>query len=319
MKFLRQLFGRGSNTTQFMVAINGELCQVLPAQNIGNSAQLHVAAGQNALLFNGDRRSTIFPAGEHLLETQDIRHVLDGGQANILFLQIAPPVKRAWQLTLHPEGNEEALALSGYYTAAIDDTRLFTTALLKSGRLPDSRQVDNWLHHHIRKIFAEQRIPAADIREHTGKLSVFLHDALIPYLLDCGIRLQNFSLQLHEDKTSATETAQILPPATAQEPVIPALAPHKQETPSTTTSAQPESDLPAALDNTDEENILIAAPQPPAAKIFYRLEKGEQVGPYSVDEINAFIQEGKIRRHDLLWHQGMRSWQRAADFPTLNW
>lgn len=316
MKFLRQLFGRGSNTNLFMAAANGELCQVLPAQNIGNTAQLQVAAGQNALLFNGDRRSAIFPAGEHLLEAQDIRYVLDGGQANILFLQIAPPVKRVWQLALRPEGSEEALVLSGYYTAAIDDTRLFTTALLKSGKLPDSRQVDNWLHHHIRKIFAEQHIPAADIREHTDKLSVFLHDALIPYLLDCGIRLQNFSLQLQEESAPAAAQASSV---AAQEPVIPALVPHKQEEIPSATHSQPESAHAIAVDDADEEDILIATPQRPAAKIFYRLEKGEQVGPYSVDEINAFIQEGKIRPHDLLWHQGMRSWQRAADFSTLNW
>ncbi|MDO4776743.1 MAG: DUF4339 domain-containing protein [Cardiobacteriaceae bacterium] len=318
MKFLRQLFGRGNNPNLFMAAANGELCQVLPAQNIGSAAQLQVAAGQNALLFNGDRRSTIFPAGDHLLEAQDIRHVLDGGQANILFLQITPPVKRAWQLALRPEGSEEALALSGHYTAAIDDTRLFTTALLKSGKLPDSRQVDHWLHHYIRKIFAEQRIPAADIREHTDRLSTFLHDALIPYLLDCGIRLQNFSLRLHEDSAPAAETAQPSP-AAAQEPVIPALVAHQQEEIPSATHSQPESAPVATTDDADETDILIAAPQRPAAKIFYRLEKGEQVGPYSVDEINALIQEGKIRRHDLLWHQGMRNWQRAADFPTLNW
>lgn len=314
MKFLRQLFARASSDNVFAAPANGELCQVLPAQHIGNSAQLQVAAGQNALLFNGDKRSAIFPAGDHLLEVQDIRPILDGGQANILFLQIAPPVKREWRLALRPEDSTEPLALFGHYTAAIDDTRLFATALLKSGKLPDSRQVDHWLAHHLRKIFAEQRIPAVDIREQTGRLATFLHDALIPYLLDCGIRLQNFSLHLHEANAASVQEPQ---GTAAREPVIPALLPRQQETPA---SASPEEREPVIVaEDTGEEDAMIAAPQRPAAKIFYRLEKGEQVGPYSVDEINALIQEGKIRRHDLLWHQGMRNWQRADAFPALNW
>lgn len=318
MKFLRQLFGRNDHAHTLSAPVNGELCQVLAAQSIGHDVQLHVAAGQNALLFNHDKRSAVFPSGEHLLEAHEIRHILDGGQANILFLQISPPVKREWRLALRAEDSAEPLALFGHYTAAIDDTRLFVSAILQSGKMPDSRVVDNWVQQHLRKIFAEQRIPVQDIREHTGKLGAFLHDALIPYLLDCGIRLQNFSFHLHDTAPPATQDAP--PPAEAlneaaapapSEPVIPALAASDRsavalEEPAATAHITPPSE-PAAPKRHD------------APKIFYRLEKGEQVGPYSVDEINAFIEEGKVRRHDLLWHQGMRNWQRAGDFPTLNW
>lgn len=323
MKFLRQLFGRPGNDNILAAPANGELCQVLPAQHIGNNAQLHVAAGQNALLFNGDKRSTIFPPGEHPLEAQDIRHVLDGGQANILFLQIAPPLKREWRLALRPEGSDQPLALTGHYTAAIDDTRLFTTALLKSGKLPTSQQVDHWLHYHLRKIFAEQRIPASDIREQTGRLATFLHDALIPHLLDCGIRLQNFSLQLYGEDPAPAAAKAPEPPLTiaAQAPVAtpitePVQAPVQALAATDATEAAIIPGNPA--DDDDAAQLPPATPRP-APKIFYRLAGGEQVGPYSVDDINALIADGKIRRHDLLWHQGMRNWQRADAFPTLNW
>ena len=151
MKFLRQLFGRDSNPAILAAPVNGELCQVLTAQAIGSNAQLHVETGQNALVFNGERRSSIYPTGEHPLEAQDMRGIVDGGEANILFLQIAPPVKRAWQTIYRPD-NKQPLILSGHYTAAIDDTRLLVAALLDGGNMPDSRTIDGWLHQYIRKI-----------------------------------------------------------------------------------------------------------------------------------------------------------------------
>lgn len=345
MKFLRQLFGRDSNPAILAAPVNGELCQVLTAQAIGSNAQLHVETGQNALVFNGERRSSIYPTGEHPLEAQDMRGIVDGGEANILFLQIAPPVKRAWQTIYRPD-NKQPLILSGHYTAAIDDTRLLVAALLDGGNMPDSRTIDGWLHQYIRKILHDQRVPAADIEQHTDRLAVFLHDALIPFLLDHGIRLQNFSLQAEDPAQNASGAPRPAASPSAAPPTTPKRSIPPQQFPARTAPAMTPSlalqaalaagkpqpapapapvSEPAASDAPPNSDYLTDdTPSRPAAisappKIFYRFEKGEQVGPYNIDELNHMISEGKIRKNDLLWHQGLKNWQRASDFSGLQW
>lgn len=350
MKFLRQLLGRDSNPAILAAPVSGELCQVLPAQSLGSNAQLYVETGQNALIFNGEKRSNLYPTGEHRLDAQELRGIVDGGEANVLFLQIAPPVKRAWQTAYRPDGGQP-LILSGHYTAAVEDARLLTAALLDGGNMPDNRVIDAWLHQYIRRILTDQRVPAADFQAHTGKLAVFLHDALIPFLLDHGIRLQNFSLDVENpaqgtvSKSAAVShpaatpkrsippqqfparTAPAMTPSLALQAALAAGKPQPQPAPPPDTSPQA-----AALDTRDEAPVFagsddnadadtfevpIGKASPP--KIFYRLEKGEQVGPYNIDELNHMIAQGKIRPSDLLWHQGLKSWQRAADFSGLQW
>ena len=330
MKFLRQLFARNSQPVILAAPPNGDLCQVLAAQAIPPGSLLQVATGQNALLFNGSMRSTIYPSGQHLLDAQDLRGILDGGEANVLFLQTAPPVKRAWQTIFRAENNQP-LVLSGHYTAALDDTRHFIAALLDGGKMPDNRHIDGWLHQYIRKILADQRVPARDIIEHTDRLAVFLHDALIPFLLDHGIRLQNFSLRL-EDDTPPMPAPKAAPADIPQEQQHE--RPHEPQliVPMPAAAVAAETPPPPASSQPDASPALMAMPSPvvadplpepiaqaPAPKIFYRLERGQQVGPYNVDDIRRLIEAGTIRRHDLLWHQGMKSWQKASEFSVFKW
>lgn len=340
MKFLRQLFGRDSHNAVLGAAVNGELCRVLTAQPIGSQTRLQVETGQNAVIFNGDKRSGIYPVGEHLLQAQDIRGVVDGGEANILFLQTAPPVKRAFQTAYRPE-NGQPLILSGHYTAAVDDVRLLVNHLLAGGNLPDNRMVDSWIHQYVRRILTDQRIPPRDFLEHTGKLAVFLHDALIPYLLDYGIRLQNFTLAVEDPTQTAGQAAsqpsappkRSVPPQEFPARTAPAMTPslalqaalaagRPQPTPEPPAKHAPPAESPYAVNDSatdDNDGLASVFDKSAPPKIFYRLEKGEQVGPYNIDELNNLIEQGKIRPTDLLWHQGLKGWQRAAEFSGLHW
>lgn len=321
MNFLRQLFARDRQPVTLAAPGSGELCQVLAAQAIPPGSLLSVASGQNALLFNGTNRSTIYPSGEHPLDIQELRGIVDGGEANILFLQITPPVKRSWQVIYRAEGHPPMI-LAGDYTAAIDDTRHFVAALLDDGTIPESRQIDSWLNQYIRQILKDQRVPGEDVFAHTDRLTVFLHDALIPFLLDHGIRLQHFTLHLEDNNppSAAAPVAQPVAPV-QEERKIPENTDTAVEPVITIARAEPAPratppNIPAPPAPAPQPEVIIKTPAP---KIFYRLQRGEQVGPYSVDDIKRLIEAGDIRKNDLLWHQGMKSWQKASEFSVFEW
>jgi hypothetical protein len=41
----------------------------------------------------------------------------------------------------------------------------------------------------------------------------------------------------------------------------------------------------------------------------YLHQNGEQVGPYTVDQITSMIQSGALTRDDIVWHEGLSEWQ----------
>lgn len=55
---------------------------------------------------------------------------------------------------------------------------------------------------------------------------------------------------------------------------------------------------------------------------WYFVKDGMQQGPVSDDQIRRMAQDGSLRREDLVWREGMASWQSAADagigFPVAS-
>lgn len=48
-------------------------------------------------------------------------------------------------------------------------------------------------------------------------------------------------------------------------------------------------------------------------------QNGEQVGPYTEDQISSMIQSGELTRDDIVWHEGLSEWQplhAVFDLPT---
>ena len=41
-------------------------------------------------------------------------------------------------------------------------------------------------------------------------------------------------------------------------------------------------------------------------------------GPYSIDEIRDFVNEGKIKDETLVWHTGEANWKAWKDFPEAS-
>jgi hypothetical protein len=58
-------------------------------------------------------------------------------------------------------------------------------------------------------------------------------------------------------------------------------------------------------------------PQSPPSILYYAALEGKQAGPFSETEIVRLINDKKINRETLVWHQGMSAWKRAEDVPEV--
>ncbi len=55
----------------------------------------------------------------------------------------------------------------------------------------------------------------------------------------------------------------------------------------------------------------------PFEKLYYIAKDKNPDGPYSIDEVEKLIKEGKIKRDTLMWSSGMDSWKDANSFEEL--
>lgn len=51
--------------------------------------------------------------------------------------------------------------------------------------------------------------------------------------------------------------------------------------------------------------------------MWYFIRDGEQLGPVPEEQMRAMIQEGSLKRDDLVWREGMIAWQVASEVPEL--
>jgi hypothetical protein len=45
---------------------------------------------------------------------------------------------------------------------------------------------------------------------------------------------------------------------------------------------------------------------------------GQQYGPISVEQLAAWIQQGRVERDDMVWRKGMAEWQKAGSVAELS-
>ena len=62
-----------------------------------------------------------------------------------------------------------------------------------------------------------------------------------------------------------------------------------------------------------------AMPNPamPPSHLYYLALEGKQAGPFSETEIVRLVNEKRITKDTLVWHQGMPAWKRAEDLPEM--
>ena len=55
----------------------------------------------------------------------------------------------------------------------------------------------------------------------------------------------------------------------------------------------------------------------PPSHLYYVALEGRQAGPFSETEIVRLVNEKRINKDTLVWHQGMPAWKRAEDLPEM--
>lgn len=68
------------------------------------------------------------------------------------------------------------------------------------------------------------------------------------------------------------------------------------------------------------QTMAESPPQNPSTgpqRLYYASLDGKQAGPFSETEIVRLINDKKITRETLVWHQGMNQWKPAGDVPEI--
>jgi len=53
------------------------------------------------------------------------------------------------------------------------------------------------------------------------------------------------------------------------------------------------------------------------ARLYYAALEGKQAGPFSETEIVRLINDRRVTKDSLVWHQGMTEWKKAEDVPEI--
>ena len=67
-------------------------------------------------------------------------------------------------------------------------------------------------------------------------------------------------------------------------------------------------------------NVMAETPPPPASgpeRLYYAAIDGRQAGPFTETELVRLINEKRIVKETLVWHQGMNQWKPAQDVPEI--
>ena len=59
------------------------------------------------------------------------------------------------------------------------------------------------------------------------------------------------------------------------------------------------------------------APNQGPSRLYYAALEGKQAGPFSETEIVRLINDKKIVKETLIWHQGLSAWKPAEDVPEI--
>lgn len=266
-----------------------------------------IPQGQHAALYQANHGAKLYPAGSHPLAEDTLKR---DEPLHAVFLRSGGACKGRWSLN-HQDHEHIPLALSGEYTLLIESPQRLAQACISMDTFNDDGDFGQWLADSIAHILKTQRIPARDINAENERFAGFLRDALTLSLRPRGLALKDLSLDIHSVDKHANAPRQ----TTASE-VSAAQQPTAQEK-----QPQQETDPTKASTTEAAENVthLVIARGKQPEKLYYYVRNGVQLGPFARDDIQQKIQQGDIRKHDLLWQKGMTSWKQAADFNDFHW
>lgn len=66
------------------------------------------------------------------------------------------------------------------------------------------------------------------------------------------------------------------------------------------------------------QNQQTAVPPPPPVTVFFIYVNNKQEGPFNLEQIRTFIQNGQLIKETLIWKEGMSQWDKAGNVSELN-
>lgn len=294
-KKFQQIFSHVTTTTPYAFTLGEqEICVLSEPITPSGGSRLIVHAGQTATLIKDVPpfdMGIIYTTGEYTLKEHDVTFLGKHAKVRLLILKIAPPTTLDWSVSITLKDSQHALPLKGHYTLAIDNPKQLLHSFVQNNIAPTTDNIKQWIELILKEIIQSQSISSEDINQYHQRFEQFLTDAANPILFERGLILRTVHLKsssTHEENNQQnTQISQVTP---------------DKKTPSPNVAPSP-----------------LTPPIDQAPKIYYRVDKGQQIGPLSMIEVQQLINEGQLKRHDLLWKKGSGSWQRAEQFKTFNW
>lgn len=281
MSFLNKFFAHSSNQIAAPQLPEQQCLTVTELHKIAAGDRLLVPKDQMAFLLQKKQSSHLFIGGEHVIHKTDLQLFHHQQPLYLINFRCHTPSRNVWHYPRYtlPEA-ALTLALEGNYEFTITAPAAFCEFFRDLSYLSGMDAINDFIARAVVDILRAQKVPAEDIKKHAVGLGQFLTESLMRTLNAQGIQINALTI-------AAEETA---PLPLSAEPS--AHSPEKNAV---------KKNEPAPVHHASSSTL-------PTRREFFRVQNGEQIGPFSMAELEAGLNNGSIDERDLIWKKGMRQW-----------
>ncbi|MER3417306.1 MAG: antifreeze protein [Gemmataceae bacterium] len=305
-------------------------------------AQLVVREGQVAVFVNEGQLADQFGPGTYTLETRNlpVLSTLRGWKygfnspfkAEVYFISMRQWTDLKWGtqnpiLTRDPEFGPVRIRAFGTYAMRVQDPATFLRQLVVTDPSFETFEITKHLRNIIVSRFADalaqMRMPILDLAgnyEHLGQRAL---ERIRPDLEQMGLALTQF---LVENISLPPEVEEVLDKRTrmgvlgdlqryAQYQTAEAIG-EAARNPSGLAGMGAGIGAGAAIGQQMAAHLAGPGTAPPAMH-YYLIVNGQQVGPYTLQEVTAQVQRGAVSGATPVWRQGMANWAAASSVAEL--
>lgn len=306
-------------------------------------AKLIVREGQSAVFVNLGELADVFQPGTFTLETPNIpilsklqnwKHGFESPfKAEVYFVSTRQFTDQKWGtknpvMLRDPEFGPVRLRSFGTYAVRVSDPAAFIREIVGTNgyfSINDmAGQLRNMVVSRYTDLLGESKIPVLDLAANYDELGKFVRDKLAPEFAAYGLEL---TTMLVENISLPPEVEEALDKRTSMG-VIGDLSKYTQyqaaeamekaaENSDGTASGGIGMGMGFAIANQMGQAMTggqQATPPPlPNTTVFHVAIDGKQAGPFSMDQLQGLVNEGKLLSGSLVWKPGMANWQQASE------
>jgi membrane protease subunit (stomatin/prohibitin family) len=305
-------------------------------------AKLTVRESQVAIFVNEGEIADILSPGIYELETKNLPILTklqhwDHGfnspfKAEVYFVSTKRFTDLKWGtknpiMLRDPEFSMVRLRAFGTYEIKISDPKKFMLEIVGTdGEFTTDEiesQLTNLILSKFATILAQSETPALDMARDYDRFGKYLSEHMKPYFAEYGLELTHM---LVENISLPPEVEKALDQRTSRE-ITGNLDDHLKyksanafDNPNSSMSDMAGMAMGMAMANqmansmqTNPTQNTTPPPLPNQVAQYYVALNGSQSGPYSLSQIQSFINSGEITKDTLVWTQGMVNWAKANE------